>query len=237
MVHIGSLYKSFYKRIKENLWRTMGDRFYRERSIFLVDLLNKTEKELKIPTRYNSSEHCLLDIGCGKGNLTEKISETHNLKAIGVDSGKMFVFNARTSFLIADACSLPFTLKSFNLVLAFSLVEHIHEDCRQEFYEEVRKVLIDDGIFVMQLPNRYFPIEQHSFLPLVGYLPSRLHSAFYHDYVNVPSKDETVGELIKRGFKIVGVVGYGVPFSSLFRKNMLSKIFPFGFLIVAKKMI
>jgi hypothetical protein len=99
------------------------------------------------------------------------------------------------------------------------------------------KVLIDDGIFIMQLPNRYFPIEQHSFLPLVGYFPSRLHNLFFHDYVSIPSKDETVNELTKRRFKIVEVIAYGVPFSKFFQKNVLSKIFPFGFLMVAKKLM
>jgi len=235
MVGASLFYRLFYKRIKEKMWRVSGVKLFEERSAFVVDLLNELKKDLKIFNSVRTASHYLLDIGCGKGDLTEKVSETYNLKAVGVDLDKRSSLNSKKTFLVADGCSLPFKPKFFILVVSFSLIEHIFEDRRQKFYEEVSKVLIDDGIFIMQLPNRYFPVEQHTFIPFFGYFPSRLHSTFYHDYVNVPSKDKTVDELIKGGFEIVRIVEYGVPFSSFFRKNMLSKIFPFGFLIVAKK--
>jgi ubiquinone/menaquinone biosynthesis C-methylase UbiE len=96
-----------------------GDRFYRERSAFLAYLLNKIGKELKILTTFSSSQY-LLDIGCGKGDLTEKISGAYDFKAVGVDLAKRLIFNSRVSFLTADACSLPFKEKSFVLVAAFN---------------------------------------------------------------------------------------------------------------------
>lgn len=190
---------------------------------------------MKISDSTCASERYLLDIGCGTGDLPEKISEMYRLRAIGVDLHKCFIFDGKAIFLVANGCILPFKPKSFVLVTAFSLIEHIREDNRDEFYEEVSEVLADDGIFIIQLPNRYFPVEQHSFLPLVGYLPSRLHSLFCYTYVSVPSKDETVKELIKNGFKTVRIVKYGLPLSRFSQKNMLSKVLSFGFIIVAKK--
>jgi SAM-dependent methyltransferase len=88
---------------------------------------------------------------------------------------------------------VPYPLNpSFSLVTAFSLIEHIREDNKEKFYEEVKKVLVDNGISIMHLANRYFPIEQHTFIPLLGYFPLRFHFTFFHDYVSVPSKDKTI---------------------------------------------
>jgi SAM-dependent methyltransferase len=237
MVRIGLIYVSFYKAIKEKIWETAGIKLLHERDHFLLDLVGE-HKELKFfLTNISSFKYSLnysLDIGCGKANLTKKISNKYNFETIGIDIGRSFFLEGNARFLTADASLLPFKLKSFVLVTAFSLIEHIREDCRKRFFEEVKEVLADDGVFVMQFPNRYFPIEQHSFLPFVGYLPSRLHSLFYHSYVSVPSKKRVVEEMTKQGFKIE-IIKYGVPFLGFSQNNLFSKIFPFGFLIVAKK--
>jgi SAM-dependent methyltransferase len=235
MARAGLFNRSFYRRFKDKLWVTLGVKLVKERNTFLVHLLYELEKELKISNSVDASECCLLDIGCGNGNLTAQISEIYNLKTIGIDLNKSFLPRSSVAFLVASGSSLPFKPKSCALVIAISMIEHMPEVRRQEFYDEVKKVLIDDGTFIMQLPNRYFPIEHHSFLPFVGYLPSRWHSAFFYDYLSVPSKNKTVSELVKGEFKIVKIVGYGVPFYSVLERSALSKVFPFGFLIVAKK--
>jgi SAM-dependent methyltransferase len=234
MTRTSLLYKGFYKKIKEKVWRGIGTRLYHERERFLANLLSRVMNELKFLVISSFSEHYLLDIGCGRGDLTLKISATLNLKAIGIDLNRRVIPRDGINFIVSDGCSLPFRSKVFILITAFSLIEHIYKDLREKFYNEVRRVLADDGLFIIQLPNRYFPIEQHSFLPFVGYLPEKLHNTFFHDYVSISSKNEVIEELTKRGFKLVRIQGYTAPFSSIFLKA-LSKIFPFGFLIIVKK--
>jgi len=232
MTIVGLLYKGLYKKVKEKLWRLVGTRLYRERELFLADLLGRVMKQVKFLAISSFSQY-YLDIGCGKGDLTAKICETLDLQAIGIDLNRRVIPHKYANFIVSDACYLPFRSNSFVLITAFSLIEHIYEDRREKFYDEVKRVLARGGLFIIQLPNRYFLIEQHSFLPLVGYLPSRVHSAFFHDYVSVPSENEVVKALLKRNFKVVRL-RYDAPLSSNFLKA-LSKIFPFGFLIIAKK--
>ncbi|MEM3403465.1 MAG: class I SAM-dependent methyltransferase [Nitrososphaeria archaeon] len=227
MVNIGLFYKAFYKIIKEKLWRTIGIRLYHKRNLFILNSCKKIIEMLKIS---NDSKYYLLDIGCGTGYLTAKISEALHFKAIGIDLNIVPTSHS-VEFLVADACYLPFKPNSFILVTAFSLIEHIPKGLRQKLFHEVHQVLKVGGFFIIQLPNRYFPLEQHTFLPLIGYLPSSLHSAFYYEYLSIPSIDDVVNQLSKN-FKIIRIINYGVPFSSFFERVYK---FPFGFLIIGKR--
>jgi SAM-dependent methyltransferase len=219
---------SFYHKIKRTVWESIGEKLFKERHSLLFDLMKKNVNFKLLLNSYS------LDIGCGHGQLTHKISSIYGVETVGVDLGKSFVLKDRIHFMVADADALPFNSKSFAVVTAFSVIEHIHEDLRKKFYEEVKRSLADGGIFIIQLPNRFFPIEQHSYLPLIGYLPAKFHSFFFQSYVSVPSKSKLTKDLIKQGFK-VNVIGYGAPFSSFLKSGLLSRILPFGFLIISMK--
>lgn len=73
------------------------------------------------------------------------------------------------TFTRADARDLPFPDQSFDLVFSGAVVEHVgpREDQRRFVREACR---VGKNVF-MATPNRYFPIEPHSRLPFVGYLP------------------------------------------------------------------
>lgn len=84
---------------------------------------------------------------------------------------------------------LPFENKAFDVVFSSSVIEHATGpktemqrlrgqafrtraiSAQQEFAAEIRR--LGNGYFV-QTPNKWFPIESHSLLPLVGYLPHEL---------------------------------------------------------------
>jgi SAM-dependent methyltransferase len=226
------LHRSIYQELKKKTYRSFGLKIVPKRNTYIADLL---KNELKLPHISNQSHNYSVDIGCGNGCLTKVFSEILNMETIGVDVSKAFIDGHNFTFLCATAHLLPFKSKSIDLVLAVSLVEHLPEVIRSDFYTEISEVLIDKGLLVMQLPNRYFPIEHHSFLPFVGYLPSRFHAIFFHEYyVSVPSKDSVVEQLEEAGFKVIKVVGYGIPFSKLL-DNRLFNVIPFGYLIIAKK--
>ncbi len=220
-------------KMKETIWKAIGAKLFKKRSLILARILMELTQNLNCFNEYRASETLLLDIGCGKGEFTKEISKVFNIAAVGINLNKHQVHDKNVSFLVADGCFLPFKSQVFALTCAFSVIEHIRSNCRQVFYKEVINVLENNGILIVQLPNRYFPIEQHSFLPFVGYLPQKLHSIFYHSYVSVPSKDDTLKELRKSGFLVVSVVAYRMPVSMLYQA--LSGIIPFGFLIVARK--
>lgn len=92
--------------------------------------------------------------------------------------------------LIPEAGALPFSDKFFDIVFCSSVIEHVTvpknavweyvsgRDFREEalrhqieFAAEIKRV--GKGYFV-QAPYRWFPVETHTALPFVGFLPRRL---------------------------------------------------------------
>ncbi len=74
-------------------------------------------------------------------------------------------------YFLAKAASLPFADQSFDLVFSNSVIEHVgSRDTQARFASEIARV---GKLFWLQTPNRYFPIEQHLWTPLVHWLPRR----------------------------------------------------------------
>jgi ubiquinone/menaquinone biosynthesis C-methylase UbiE len=140
--------------------------------------------------------------------------------------------------VVADAARLPFKNSTFSLVTAFSLTEHIPKAQRRMFYKEVGRVIRKKGIFMIQLPNRYFIIESHTYLPFFGFLPSSIHSIAYRgEFINVPSLKVAVETLKEYGFEVCNVEKYEapfLPFGSFLSKIGLFHLFPMGYIIHAQ---
>jgi SAM-dependent methyltransferase len=73
-------------------------------------------------------------------------------------------------FVQADALDLPFSDSSYDFVHSSAVIEHVGSHRNQTaFLREVWRVA-RHGIFITT-PNRWFPIEVHTVLPFVHYLP------------------------------------------------------------------
>jgi hypothetical protein len=105
-------------------------------------------------------------------------------------------------------------------------------------YEEVKRVIKKEGIFVIQLPNRYFIIESHTYFPFFGFLPSNMHSFAYRGgYVAVPSLKVVIRTLKKHQFNVYNVEKYKfifLPFARFLSKIGLFRLFPIGYIIHAQ---
>ena len=71
--------------------------------------------------------------------------------------------------IVADARSIPFPDKSFDVVFSNSLIEHVgdwtdQQRCAREMLRVGRRLWI-------QTPNRSFPIEPHLLAPFIHWLP------------------------------------------------------------------
>ena len=77
-------------------------------------------------------------------------------------------------FVQADGRNLPFDDRAFDFVHSSAVFEHVG-GCQQQvaFLSELWRVA-RKGIFVTT-PNRWFPIEFHTVLPLIHWLPARLY--------------------------------------------------------------
>jgi putative flippase GtrA len=75
-------------------------------------------------------------------------------------------------FVRADGRDLPFPDASFDFVHSSAVLEHVGSSGAQaDFIRELRRVA-RRGVF-LTTPNRWFPVEFHSLLPLVHWLPPR----------------------------------------------------------------
>lgn len=114
-----------------------------------------------------------LDVGTGNSaNLEFFMNMMRCEFAVGIDVSRDLSKRKGAMLLRADAQNLPFRDGSFDLITLFSLIEHVPRPdvCLSESIRTLRS----DGQLFFQLPNRYFPIELHSGLPLYFYLPKRI---------------------------------------------------------------
>jgi ubiquinone/menaquinone biosynthesis C-methylase UbiE len=110
----------------------------------------------------------LLDVGCGRGEILRHCMQL-GIDAYGIDYAE--AATAMTRAVIAaekgvegkagvcrsDAKKLPFPTGYFDRVLMFDVVEHLYPWELHEAMLEVRRVLRDDGRFIIHTaPNRWY---------------------------------------------------------------------------------
>jgi SAM-dependent methyltransferase len=117
--------------------------------------------------------------GCGTLNFFEELYPwPERITALGLHDGERF--RARypgIEYVRGDACSLPFDDGQFDIVFSNAVLEHVGGRERQ-------RALVSEALRVgrsvfLTTPNRRFPIEVHTRLPLVHWLPDRLSHPVY----------------------------------------------------------
>jgi hypothetical protein len=72
-------------------------------------------------------------------------------------------------WVAGDGRALPFRDGAFDVVFSNSVIEHVGDrESQRRFADEVARV---GRSYWVQTPNRWFPVEQHLFTPLVHWLP------------------------------------------------------------------
>jgi SAM-dependent methyltransferase len=76
-------------------------------------------------------------------------------------------------FFRTNGKELPFTDKTFDVAISSAVLEHVGtREQQQQFIAEVLRVA--DRFFITT-PNRQFPVEFHTLLPFIHWLPQPLH--------------------------------------------------------------
>jgi SAM-dependent methyltransferase len=101
-----------------------------------------------------------LDLGCGSGYGVAEIAKRARF-AVGIDSSHEAVAyaqahyqRANVRFLQASATSLPFADRSFELITAFEVIEHLAE--WPDLVKEAARVLQAHGVFLVSTPNKLY---------------------------------------------------------------------------------
>jgi SAM-dependent methyltransferase len=88
----------------------------------------------------------VLDVGCGNGDYLRTL-DTRGLSVVGCDLSLGMIRAARhPSTVCADACAVPFTASTFDVVLAPHMLYHVED--RRSAIMEIRRVLRPQGLLV-----------------------------------------------------------------------------------------
>jgi SAM-dependent methyltransferase len=123
-----------------------------------------------------------IEIGCQHGALTEQMKRlTHVPNWVGIDPALTEATVTDRGCLLqpARANRLGFLDGTFDVAVFANVFEHIPPDERDGSLREIYRVLKPGGVVVGQLPNPYFPIESHSRLPFMGWLPSKWQHRYW----------------------------------------------------------
>jgi SAM-dependent methyltransferase len=117
--------------------------------------------------------------GCTTHNfLEERYPWPERLTALGLHDGTRFRARyPRIEYVQGDACALPFADAAFDVVYSNAVIEHVGGHERQQAF--VRESLRVGRRVFLTTPNRWFPIEVHTRLPLVHWLPQPLATGLY----------------------------------------------------------
>lgn len=157
----------------------------------VLDLASRNGKALKIERLLNLQSRKqplrLLEIGTGSGGIARYFA-THPTLQCQVDA--VDVVDNR---LVGDGyryqqvagVELPFADMSFDVVISNHVIEHVGDaEAQREHLREVRRVLRDDGVAYLAVPNRWMLMEPHFKLWFLSWLPMPLS----HVYVRIARK-------------------------------------------------
>ena len=133
------MYVSEYKRnfdLEKSYWWFIGVRLMAKN---LIALCNPGGRPLKI-----------LDIGCGTGAFMDELtSQGHEVFGLDIaeEALRFCKMRGHKKVYLADAAKLPFADRSFDLVTAIGVIEHLDHD--EIFLKEVARILKPEACFVM----------------------------------------------------------------------------------------
>ena len=120
-----------------------------------------------------SERNTLLDVGGGSGIDSEFLplyEAFREVTIVNLDPSPDANPLPHVRRLVADGCCLPYPDRSFDWVFSNAVLEHVGGiESQRRFAAEIRRVS-RCGYFVAT-PNKLFPIEPHTLLPLYQFLP------------------------------------------------------------------
>ncbi|WNR43876.1 methyltransferase domain-containing protein [Paenibacillus roseipurpureus] len=102
----------------------------------------------------------VLDIASGEGYGSNYIAQTAN-KVFGVDISEEAIEHAQQKYNRENLCfsvgsvdKLGFEKDFFDTIVSFETIEHVGQDVQEKFLTEVKRVLKQDGVFIVSCPNK-----------------------------------------------------------------------------------
>ncbi len=146
----------------------------RRKLALLLELMQPTAETTVLDVGVDEVSHG--ESGGESGCTTHNFLEEHypwptRITALGLhDGGRFQERYPAIDYVRGDACDLPFADGEFDVVHSNAVIEHVGGRERQEAF--VREAVRVGKRVFLTTPNRWFPLEVHTRLPLVHWLPS-----------------------------------------------------------------
>lgn len=146
----------YYKRmfVENSYWNTPEPN---EEEKIRWEIIQNFLKKIEFKKGYCSFS--ILDLGCGRGWLTNLLSEYGDI--IGIEPIKPVVEYAKKIFpKIKFICGTSKDLlkneeiKKFDLIVASEVIEHIPDVNKKEFIKDIFKLLNDKGYLILTTPRK-----------------------------------------------------------------------------------
>lgn len=240
--HLINFIKRYYTY---EIWKTFRETT-QERAKYLRNLLLEHVQNFK-PIFY-------LDIGAGLGYNTLIFGQNASeILAMDLKFPKENVLKDGkiAQLIVADARFLPLKNEVFDSVSLISVIEHITN--QNPALKEAWRVLKSKGTLIIQMPNKFFPFDLHSGLPLVFFIPSRIRRSTlgkigyeWLEDIKIPSKNEMWGMIWKMAPKAKVAVEKVIyppflvlpklqPLYRLVQKLHILNFIPIGYLFIVEK--
>jgi SAM-dependent methyltransferase len=144
----------------------------------VLDLDSRSAKARKVdellrlePTRRTLR---VLEVGTGAGGIAHYFA-THptlscDVDAVDVEDHRQVCAGYR--FAVVRDVRLPFGDRTFDVVISNHVIEHVGDESAQRLHLcELRRVLKDDGVGYLAMPNRWQVTEPHYRLAFLSWLP------------------------------------------------------------------
>lgn len=146
-----------------------------------ISKMNRTRKyELFLKTFTPISTTTILDVGFNNEEhspidnfLERNYSHPQNITALGIEGSDLF--NERyplVKTVMYDGSYYPFSDKSFDIGWSNAVIEHVGNKESQLLF--LREICRTCSNIYLTTPNRYFPIELHTRIPLLHWLPKKI---------------------------------------------------------------
>ena len=186
-----------------------------------------------------SASDKILDVGFANNNYAEGINYLEknypyrkNITALGIgdDSNFKRLF-PDVATVLYDGNIFPFSDKSFNIGWSNAVVEHVGDRERQVLF--VKELLRTCDVVFFTTPNKLFPFDLHTKLPIIHWFPKKYFDKMLHlfgkswaagNYMRLLTKRQIVSICKEAGAASISVkrnwfLGFTMDFSIIVKGN------------------
>lgn len=114
--------------------------------------------------KFNKKARSVLDVGCGKGQPARALKRKTPVLIVGVDAFLPYLLmclknRSHDALILGDVRRLPFTKKSFDVVLCLEVVEHVDKEDAYRLIEDMERIARCQVI--LSIPTGQY--EQHEY--------------------------------------------------------------------------